>query len=147
MKLYERALALAEPLGVNNTSTQAGRGLIRAHTSADRPLDALASAGPSLARHHRAGSRLQAVSDLLITPAALAAAGRPDVAASVVGWFLHVNKGTGHGLGFPTLEVQLRDELGAAEVERILVESAALTEPHLIDLVLQAIDDLLTGSP
>ena len=142
--LFERSLSLSEPLGVENTSTQARRSLITAYTAVGRPLDALALAGPSL---------------VLTSVPAPGSRPTPTFSPPLLRW--HVRDGPmlrrwwsdgctrqaaeslGEAFGFGELTLQLGEQLGSAELDRILAESASLTQPAVVDRALDAIEGLV----
>jgi predicted ATPase/class 3 adenylate cyclase len=142
LRLLERSLDLAAPLDVD-ISTSARHELASHYTQLGRPLDAVALTRPAFARHVRAGAWHEVFSAIAHLAPALADLGHPRLAATSLG--LVRSQTSDQAESYPdlaALEIQLRAELGAAEVDRIVTEGTRLSVSEASDLLEAAIDEL-----
>ena len=143
LTLLEKALDACAPLDVEETSALARDELASLYTQLGRPDEALMLARDAIPRYLRSGAWHEVWPALTHIARALADAGRPHVAATVLGRldaeydFVRRNR---HG--FPALTSQLLADLGEAELETLLDASRAVPIADLARLVLQTIDEL-----
>ena len=141
--LLEKALDACAPLEMEETSALARDELASVYTQLGRPDDALMLARHAIPRYLRSGAWHEVWPALTHIVRALADAGRPRVAATVLGRldaeydFVRRNRHE-----FPALKSRLVADLGEAELETLLDESRALPIADLARLVIQTIDEL-----
>jgi predicted ATPase/class 3 adenylate cyclase len=141
LRLLERSLDLSAPLDVD-ISTSARHELASHYMQLGRPLDAIALVRPAFARYVRAGAWHEVWSAIAQLAPALAELGHPRVAATALGLLSAQSSYASepyHELA--GLAGQLRAELGALEVDRLVAEGAHTSISAVAHLVEAAIDE------
>ena len=147
LALLERALDLCTPLEVDETSNTIRRALASQYTLLGRPLDSLTLMRPALARCLRTGARHEVGEALRYVVRALAEAGRPRVAAIVLGRVaLDSDELERNYHDPPTLHARLRADLGVVELQARLGDGQVLPIVDVAQLVLDTIDELSNGT-
>jgi predicted ATPase/class 3 adenylate cyclase len=142
--LLERALDVCEPLGVEDVSSNARQQLASHYTQLGRPLDALTLTQDALPRCIRAGAWHDVEPTLASIAQALADAGRPRVAATILGRLEALfGPFTRTYHRFDTLHDHLVDALGADDLDTLLNQSATLPIGDLAQLVIDNINTLV----
>jgi tetratricopeptide (TPR) repeat protein len=148
LNLLEKALDACAPLDVEETAALARNELATLYAQLGRPHEALILARHAIPRYVRSGAWHEVWPALSHIARALADAGRPHVAATVLGRLdaefsmLERNR-----QDFPALKARLVAELGVAELETLIEQSRAVPVVDLARLVVQAIDELQRGRP
>lgn len=143
LRLLERSLDLSAPLDVD-ISTSARHELASHYTQVGRPIDAVALIRPAFAGYVRAGAWHEVWFAVAHLAPALADLGHPRLAATSLGLLRSQSSDLSETyLGLAALERQLRAELGAPELDRIVNEGAHISVSEAASLLEAAMDELV----
>jgi predicted ATPase/class 3 adenylate cyclase len=142
LTLLEKASDLCAPLDVDDVANAARRELASHYTQLGRPLDALTLMRTAIPYHLRIGAWHEIGEELRYVAPILTDAGRPRVAATVLGRVGAESSALNRGHDRPALEDQLRDSLGATEFSTLLTDSQSLSVADVAQLVVKTIDEL-----
>ena len=142
LTLFEKALDLCAPLGVEDISHSARQELASLYTRLGRPLDGLTLMRGAIPHYLRVGAWHHVWEALAYVARTLADLGRPRVAATILGRFDKSSEFVRRYHDLPALNDQLLADLGADELATLLHDSRSLTSAGVAQLVVETIDEL-----